>query len=88
MQSNIDDIADDAKTQIAHLRRQVEALMTDKVTPTLANAASCAENAARQSIDYTKNRAEAVSTRVREQPLVAVAVALGAGYLIGRLLRA
>jgi ElaB/YqjD/DUF883 family membrane-anchored ribosome-binding protein len=88
MQQNLDDVADDAKTQIAQLRRQVEALMTDHVTPTLANAASCAENAARSSIDYTKNRAEAASSRIREQPLVAVGVALGAGYLIGRLLRA
>ncbi len=87
MASNTQDISDDAKTQIAQLRRQVESLMSDRVTPALANVADKAESVARQGIDYTRNQAEAVSDQVREQPLIAIGLAAGLGYLLGRIFR-
>jgi ElaB/YqjD/DUF883 family membrane-anchored ribosome-binding protein len=87
MARNVDDVADDAKAQIAQLRRQVESLMSDRVTPVLADAADRAETTARQGIDYTREQAEALSERVRDQPLIAIAIAAGVGYLVGRIFR-
>lgn len=81
------DKANDAKEQIAKLREQVEVLMRDRVTPALAGAAGRAEDAARAASDMAHEQAEAISGRVREQPLIALLVAAGVGYLIGRIVR-
>jgi ElaB/YqjD/DUF883 family membrane-anchored ribosome-binding protein len=83
----INDTAQDAKSQIAQLRKQVEALMSERVTPALAGAAGRAEAAAHKATDFTRDQAEMVSDRVREQPLVAILVAAAGGYLLGRLFR-
>jgi ElaB/YqjD/DUF883 family membrane-anchored ribosome-binding protein len=84
---SVGNTASDAKEQIAQLRRQVEQLMSERVTPVLADAAGRAESAARQATDIAREQAEAVSSRVREQPLLAILIAAGAGYLVGRLFR-
>jgi ElaB/YqjD/DUF883 family membrane-anchored ribosome-binding protein len=81
------DKANDAKEQIAKLREQVEALMRDRVTPALAGAAGRVEHAAWATSDMAQEQAEAISGRVREQPLIALLVAAGVGYLIGRIVR-
>ncbi len=81
------DKANDAKEQIAKLREQVETLMRDRVTPALAGAAGRVEHAARATSGMAQEQAEAISGRVREQPLVALLVAAGVGYLIGRIVR-
>jgi len=77
--------AQDAKEQIARLREQVEVLMRDRVTPTLADVAGRAERSARDAQDLAREQAEALSGRVRERPLVSILVAIGVGYLIGRI---
>ena len=79
--------ANDAKEQIAKLREQVESLMRDQVTPALAGAAGRVEHAARATSGMAQEQAEAISGRVREQPLIALLVAAGVGYLIGRIVR-
>jgi hypothetical protein len=78
---------EDAHTQIARLREQVEALMRDRVTPAVSNAAGRAEAAVYDAADVMRGQAEAVSGRVRAQPLLAVAIALGIGYALGRTIR-
>jgi ElaB/YqjD/DUF883 family membrane-anchored ribosome-binding protein len=45
------------------------------------------EHAARATSDMAQEQAEAISGRVREQPLIALLVAAGVGYLIGRIVR-
>ena len=75
----------DAKEQIARLREQVEMLMRDRITPTLADVAGRAERSARDAQDLAREQAEALSGRVRERPLVSILVAIGVGYLIGRI---
>jgi len=80
-------IAGDATAQIARLREQVEALMRDRVTPALADAAGRAERAINGAADSVRGQAETVSGKVREQPLVAVLIAAGIGYLLGRAMR-
>jgi ElaB/YqjD/DUF883 family membrane-anchored ribosome-binding protein len=78
---------DSAEDQIARLRNQVEALMKDRVTPMVTNAAGRAEAALHSASDTVRGQADAVSGRVRQQPLVAVLVAAGVGFLIGRIIR-
>lgn len=82
-----DDAAQDAKAQIAQLRDQVQQLMSERVTPALANAAGQAEAYARQAKGMYDDQTEAMSERVRESPLIAVLVATGVGYLLGRIAR-
>ena len=77
----------DAQEQIAQLRKQVETLMNERVTPALADAADRASAAARSATDMARDQASAVSGRVREQPLMAILIAGAAGFLIGRLFR-
>jgi ElaB/YqjD/DUF883 family membrane-anchored ribosome-binding protein len=80
-------VAEDASTQIAKLRAQVEALMKDRVTPAVADAAGRAEAAVHAATDTMRDQAEMVTTKVREQPLLAILLAAGIGYLLGRVTR-
>ena len=80
-----DYIPDDAQAQIRQLREQVQSLMSDRVTPALSNAAGKAQDAATQARDYASDKADQLSGQVRDQPLIAVLVAAGVGYLLGRL---
>ncbi len=79
--------ADSADEQIAKLRAQVEALMNDRVTPMVANAAGRAESAVHSAAGAVRHQADAISGQVREQPLLAVLLAAGIGVVVGRLLR-
>ena len=85
--NSINDTTQDAKEQIAQLRDQVQALMSERVTPALANAAGQAEDYVRQAKGVYDDQTEALSERVRESPIVAVLIAAGVGYLLGRIAR-
>lgn len=84
---NIRDLRDDTREQLKALRDQVNELMEERVSPFLSDAASQAQDAARRARSYTHEGAEAVTDRVREQPLIAIAVAAAVGYALGRLTR-
>ncbi len=79
------DTAHDAKAQIAQLRKQVESLMADRITPAVADAAGRVEQTARQASDFASEQAEMISDRVKEQPLMAILIAVGVGFLLGRI---
>ena len=81
------DMTEDATTQIARLREQVEALMKDRVTPALADAAGRAESAMYGAAGVVRDQADAVSGKVREQPLLAILIAAAVGYALGRTIR-
>lgn len=85
--NNVNDAAQDAKEQIAQLREQVQTLMSERVTPALANAAGQAEQYARQAKDMYDDQTEMLSEKVREAPMIALLVAAGVGYLAGRIFR-
>jgi ElaB/YqjD/DUF883 family membrane-anchored ribosome-binding protein len=78
---------EDATAQIARLREQVETLMKERVTPAVADMAGRAQAAASGAQSMVRDQAEVVSTQVRQQPLMAILVAAGVGWLIGRVLR-
>jgi hypothetical protein len=78
---------DDATAQVAWLREQVEALMKDRVTPVVANAAGRAESAVHVAADTVRGQAEMVTTKVREQPLPALLITAAVGYILGHATR-
>jgi ElaB/YqjD/DUF883 family membrane-anchored ribosome-binding protein len=78
---------DDANAQIARLREQVEALMKDRVSPAVADLAGRAESAMAGASGVVRDQAKVVSSRVREQPLIAILVAAAVGWAIGRVIR-
>jgi ElaB/YqjD/DUF883 family membrane-anchored ribosome-binding protein len=75
---------DDPTAQIARLREQVEALMKERVTPAVTEMAGCAENMVNSAAGVVRDQAQMISGHVREQPLIAVLLAAGVGYLLGR----
>jgi len=76
-----------AEEQIARLRMQVESLMKERVTPAVTAAAGRAESAVHTASDAVRHSAEAVTGKVREEPLLAVLIAAGIGFLLGRAMR-
>ncbi len=78
---------DDPNVQIAHLRAQVESLMKDRVTPAVTEMAGRAENAVNQAASAVRDQTQALSGHVRDQPLIAILLAAGLGYVIGRTIR-
>jgi ElaB/YqjD/DUF883 family membrane-anchored ribosome-binding protein len=82
---NLSGQADDAISQIARLRDQVETLMRDKVTPAVGDAATRAQAAAGDAADLMRDRADALGGAVRQQPLAAILIAAVVGFLLGRI---
>jgi ElaB/YqjD/DUF883 family membrane-anchored ribosome-binding protein len=78
---------EDATAQIARLREQVETLMKERVTPALADVAGRAESAVYGASGAVREQAEALSGRVRDQPMIAILIAAGIGFVLGRAMR-
>ena len=83
----INDTAQDAQSQIAALRKQVNELMSQRVSPALSDAANKAQYATQQATDYTKEQVAVVAEQVRGRPLIAIAIAGAVGYVLGRFIR-
>lgn len=78
---------EDAETQIARLREQVEMLMRDRITPAVADFAGRAESAMADAASTVRQQAHVVTDQVREKPLAAVLIAAAFGWIIGRTMR-
>ena len=87
MSDNVNQGPHDANEQIAQLREQVQSLMNDRVAPALSQAADTAQQYASQARDMYDDQSAALSERVREAPIVAILVASGIGYILGRIAR-
>ncbi len=72
----------DTQREINQLRGQVETLMRERVTPAVTDVAGRADTA----IQRGREQVEAISDQVQERPLLAILVAGGIGYLLGRIL--
>ncbi len=66
----------DMSDQLAGLRAEVDRLTNERIRPALADAATRAQQ-----------QTDALAARVREQPIGAVLIAAGIGFLIGRAMR-
>ena len=87
MSDNVNHGAQDANEQIAQLREQVQNLMGDRVAPALSQAADTAQQYASHARDVYEEQSAALSERVRGSPIMAILVATGLGYVIGRIAR-
>ena len=76
--------AEDAMSQVARLRDQVESLMRDKATP-IMSAARRIEATAEDAADLVRGRADQLADLVRENPLTAIGAAAVVGFLFGRV---
>jgi ElaB/YqjD/DUF883 family membrane-anchored ribosome-binding protein len=83
----VKDVSDDTQDQIQSLRAQVEQLLTQHVTPAIADVAGKAETAVHTARDATNAQVETVSAQVRDQPIIAIGIAAAVGYLLGRIAR-
>ncbi len=79
--------AADAQAEIAALRAKVETLMNERVTPALSQVADRAEATMNTVRERMGERGEQVSERVREQPLLALALAALAGFVVAAMFR-
>ena len=77
---------EDTQHQINQLREQVETLMKERINPAIADVAGRAGTAVRRGQSVISEQAEVVSNQVEERPLVAILIAAGIGYLLGRFL--
>lgn len=98
MSDNFKEASNDANAQIAQLKEQVQTLMNERVSPAISQAADSAKQSISQAADTAKqyahdareiydDQAEALSERIREAPVVALLIAAGAGYVLGRIAR-
>ncbi len=87
MSNKVQQTADETKEQLLALRAQIEGLLNDRVTPTIADAAERAGNVVYTARDVTSSTADNVATRVRGRPLIAILISGSLGYLAGRIVR-
>jgi ElaB/YqjD/DUF883 family membrane-anchored ribosome-binding protein len=78
-------LADDVQAELAHLRQQVDGLMTQSISPTVSALAHRAEDAAHAASHAVTAKADELSATVKAQPLAAIAVAGAAGFLLAGL---
>ncbi|MBC9209213.1 hypothetical protein IBL26_20380 [Roseomonas aerophila] len=72
--------------RIADLRRKVEHLMEERVTPAVSRAAGRAQDFAGHVSHTAQKEADTVASLVKERPFTAILMAAGTGYLLARLL--
>ncbi|MDB5368600.1 MAG: hypothetical protein JWP20_158 [Roseomonas sp.] len=83
--------------RIADLRRKVESLMEERVTPAIGRAAGRAQDLAGRAQDMAhdfagqvsstaQKEADTVASLVKERPFTSIALAAGIGYVLARLL--
>ncbi len=84
----------DINAQLKYLREQVDKLINERAMPRLAEVADQltevmdrAEDVAKRGYNVARENVDAVSERVKEQPMSAVLVAAVAGFLLGRMFR-
>jgi hypothetical protein len=77
----------DTQAQIARLREQVEALGRDRVMPAVADFSGRAKTTLRSAKGVMSDQAQVVSSRVKEQPLIAIVIAAAVGWVLGRVTR-
>ena len=78
-------LSDTARDEIRDLRKQVNQLMEDRVSPMLSDARSKAGDYATRGRAYAEDGADMVADQVRDQPLIAIGVAAAVGFLLGRI---
>lgn len=80
-------IAENVNDEIASLKKQVESLLNERVTPAIANAADKAEHVVHNAKEMTDCQMKQVSDKVQSRPLMAIGIAVIIGCFIGKIIR-
>ncbi|MEO3475859.1 hypothetical protein AAFN86_28680 [Roseomonas sp. CAU 1739] len=75
------------RNEITALSTKVETLRTDRVAPTVSEAADRAGIVAHDAVAAVQQSAAAMASTVRGQPLTTVGAAMLAGFTIAQLMR-
>ena len=75
------------EARLDELRRKVDTLMHEQVNPAVSRVAHQAQDLAGQVSRTARREADTVAGVVRDRPVATIAVAVGVGYLLARLLR-
>lgn len=80
-------LQDSAHEEIKSLKKQVEELLNDRVTPAIVNAADKADQVVHNTKEMTDHQMQHVSDKVQSKPLMAIVLSIVIGYLLGRVIR-
>ncbi|CAI3938796.1 unnamed protein product [Commensalibacter communis] len=76
-----------AQDEIVSLKKQVEDLLNDRVTPAIVQAADKADQVVHNTKEITDHQMKQVSDKVQSKPLIAIVLSVVIGYLLGRVIR-
>ncbi|MGE0417047.1 MAG: hypothetical protein AB7O80_09600 [Acetobacteraceae bacterium] len=85
--SKAEQVEETLADEVTRLREQVESLVRGRVGPTVSHLAEQAEHAIGGATEAMRGQRDALETKVREQPLLSMAIAMGIGWVIGRMTR-
>jgi len=74
-----------AEDTVAGLRRKVESVMDEQVTPALAEVAGTVQAKAEDVYGRAKAEADTIAEHIRNRPLTSVAIAALTGFVIARI---
>jgi ElaB/YqjD/DUF883 family membrane-anchored ribosome-binding protein len=80
-------LSDSAEAEIAELRRKVEQLLDQRVSPIVTHVTETAGTAAREAADRVRRNADDLVEQVRARPVTSLGLALAAGFLLASLMR-
>jgi len=72
------------QAQIHELQGQVEALVTDRLTPIAADTAGRVRSTSGDAWGSASQQAKMMPRRVRQQPLLSILMAAALGWVVGR----
>lgn len=76
-----------AEQEISALREKVEALIDERISPTLSDAAAEVEQAAQKVTGTLRHQTRALARNVKAQPFAAIGAAALVGVVVGLMLR-
>jgi ElaB/YqjD/DUF883 family membrane-anchored ribosome-binding protein len=84
--NTVETAADTLTEQVADIRERLKTLMNERVTPAIVETGGQADGFVRAAAGRMKDQSEVISEQLRERPLASVLIAVGIGYLLGRVL--
>lgn len=73
--------------RIADLRQRMDQLMEDQINPALNRASGRAQDLASQLSSTARHEAQQAAGIMRDRPIATIAVAVGIGFLLAKLLK-
>lgn len=84
VKDNIEAVSETTQAQIDGLREQLQALLENRISPALLDAAERTDHAVANARKIRDHELENMSTRVRARPIAAVLISAVVGFFAGR----